>query len=167
MTGMKFSNNTLLKQVHHWHKNLTKDMFMPVLEVNWWLLLNISPSIWHIFTFVLLINCFIVFLILPGMFNVFLQKNSKTSFSGDYLLQVTGDSVVLHASSSGEIPVVTWKIKALRRYGCSDGRFNFEAGRLVMAVKCNIINCFNALLNTIHMLFLLLLFTLKLHKTRR
>lgn len=64
-----------------------------------------------------------------GMFDVHLQQNSKTSFSGNYLLQVTGDSIVLHASSDDSNPIVTWKIKTLRQYGHSNGKFTFEAGR--------------------------------------
>ena len=69
------------------------------------------------------------------MFEVTLLKNSKTKFYGKCLLEVTRDSIILYQAPSGKIPLVTWKINTVRRYGRDNGNFKLEAGRLVFGNK--------------------------------
>ena len=87
---------------------------------------------------------------LPGVFNVsyipgshyrvvffaesfpaYLQPSAKLNISGECSLKVTSENIVAYDESSSNSLLVSWPIRALRRFGFDASRFTFEAGRYV------------------------------------
>ena len=63
------------------------------------------------------------------MFHVYLLPNTNTEYSGEYLLHVTSESIILRDANYSSQVLVTWKLNTLRRYGRDDSKFTFESGR--------------------------------------
>jgi len=62
-------------------------------------------------------------------FPAYLQPSAKLNISGECSLKVTSENIVAYDESSSNSLLVSWPIRALRRFGFDASRFTFEAGR--------------------------------------
>ena len=68
------------------------------------------------------------------MFHVNLIPSMALALSGECLLQVTSDNLILFDISSPSQELMSWPLNCLRRYGGDQNQFMFESGRYVVFV---------------------------------
>lgn len=65
---------------------------------------------------------------------MYLQPSAKLNISGECILRVSSEEVLLYDEKCAKVKLVSWPIRALRRFGYDAARFTFEAGRYEVSI---------------------------------
>ena len=69
--------------------------------------------------------------VITDQFHVYLLPCHNLDFTGESVLHVTSDMLILRDCLDTDIIIAKWHLSTLRRYGQDDTKFVVEAGRLV------------------------------------